>query len=78
METSRFHCHRSKERFSLGRDECFKDMHCYRGRHTSRGDKRSNACSLPFEQYVHVIYGGVIHVSIIGEFRIWKWQHSTA
>ena len=44
-------------------------MHCYRGRHTSRGDERSSTCSLPVKQYVCVIYsyGGMIHVRVLQE-----------
>ena len=48
----------------LGREECFRDMRCYRGTHTNKRNGRSNACGPPDKQYVHVIYGGVIDVRL--------------
>lgn len=38
--------------------------------------ERSSTCSPQDQQYVHVICGGVIHLSIIEELRIAKWEHS--
>ena len=49
----------------LGREECFRDMYCYKGTHTSKRNERCSACSLPDKQYVHVIYGGVIAVRVV-------------
>ena len=49
----------------LGREECFRDMHCYRDTHTGKRNGRSSACSLPDKQYVNVIYGGVIDVRVL-------------
>ena len=46
----------------------FRYRHCYPSRHTSRGDKISSTCSLPDEQYVHVIYGGMGHDSRLYEY----------
>ena len=49
----------------LGREECFRDMHCYRGTHTSKRNGRSTAYNPLDKQYVHVVYGGMIDVRVL-------------
>ena len=56
---------RVMECICLGREERFRDMHCYRGTHKSKKNGRSGACSLPDKQYVRVIYGGGIDVRLV-------------
>ena len=56
---------RVMECICLGRGECFRDMQCYRGTHTTKRYGRSSACSPPDEQYFHAICGGVIDVRVL-------------
>ena len=43
-----------------------------------QGHKRSSTCSLPDEQYIHVVYRGMIHDSPMYEYyrRVWYWEMS--
>ena len=47
------------------RDEYFRNVDCYVGGHTSRGDEMcSSTCSPPGMQYVLVVYGRTCHSRI--------------